>query len=129
MASPLASASIRDPEVAVGVDMNSVGPLEYPRAEAPEQVAVDVEEEDGIEIVVPHAGVLAAALGDPDVSVGGRVDGAGRAPGAALGQLAPDPVHRAIGIGRVVLGKGGRREGEGQGEQEQLFHRLISDGE
>ncbi len=79
-AAGVVATRISHPDIAVTVDMNPVWPDEQPGAETPDQVAVRIEQEDVVEVVVADAGVLAATLGNPDVAFGRCIDGAGRAP-------------------------------------------------
>ena len=90
------------PDVALMVHVDPVRPRDHPAAEAPQQVPLLVEEEDGIHIRA-YAGVRAAALRDPDVSVERNLHRARRAPLPSVGELAP-PVDGPEGVGRLRLG-------------------------
>ncbi len=95
---------VGDPDVALAVDVHAVRPGEQSGAEALEQPAVQVELEDGRQLLAVDARVLAAPLGDPDgPAVGAGVDRANRAVPAAVGQL-PERLRRdAV---RIVLCRG-----------------------
>lgn len=103
---------IGDPHVAVVVDIDPVRPRDHPAAEAAQQVPLLVEEQDRVDVRV-DAGVSPATLRDPDVPVQRDLDGAGRSPLPAVGQLAPavDGSERVAG---VVLGGEWGEQGHGR---------------
>ena len=107
-----AGGSIGDPDVALGIDVDAVGPDEHAAAEAFHHVAVGVELEDGVEIgihalvaeavgrggVATHDGPDAGAI-DVDIGVTHGTHG------AAVGQSGPVlDGHEGVWIG---LGEGG----------------------
>ena len=103
---------VRHPDVVLRVHEDAVGPDEHARAEAFQQVAVAVEEQDRRHVLPADAGVLAASFRHPDVpaAVLGREDRARGTPGPVTAQLAPYAFNRGVRIRRVVLGQRGALE-------------------
>ena len=104
-----AAPGVRHPDVVLRVHEDAVGPDEHAGAEALQQVAVAVEEQDRRHLFLADTGVLAASLRHPDVpaAVLGREDRARGTPGPVTAQLAPYAFYLGVGIRRVVLGQGG----------------------
>ena len=79
---------VRYPEVPVRIDVDPVRPGEHPGTEAPDELPLLGEEEDGIHVRA-DAGIGAAPLDHPDVAVGRDLHRARGSEASARRQLAP----------------------------------------
>ena len=120
-----------DPDVALVVHVDTVRPRDQPGAEAADEVAFPVVKQHRVD-AGSHATVRAATLGDPDVAVERDLDGARRAPLAAIGQLTP-PVQGPERVRRHRLGDelrarrhhGGGHDSESETNPIQAPHRAL----
>ena len=80
---------IRDPDVSVGVDVDSVRPDEQRLAESPNPPTRRIVQMDGRQAVPADAAILAASLGDPQVVLNIRVNGTDRPQRSGVRRLNP----------------------------------------
>ena len=93
---------IRNPNIVIGIDENAMRPGDHARAEAPNHIAVQVVKQYRVDVAA-DAEIRTAAFRDPDMSaVVGRIDSAGGAPFATVGQLGPAFYH-LVRVRRAVL--------------------------
>ena len=98
------AAGIGDPHVAIVIHVDAVRPDEHPSPPPLEHVAVLVELEHDIEVVVPDTGVLATPIDRPDrLAVWGDLLKAGRTPIPSIRKRRPDREFGAGRVGRRVL--------------------------
>ena len=93
-------AVARDPDIAVGVDVETVRNIEQAGAEAAQQPPRGVEMQNRVEVRVDTA-VGAAPVEGPDGAIRCDVDPGSRAPSASIGNLGPVQ-HRDVAVRQVV---------------------------